>query len=310
MAILSLFSCILTAGAAWYWPFGDDDGKKDEPRLSELTEPASRLIDAASDYAEEGKVDEAIAEYNKALGELARIELENPERATRPEFATVRNKRAYIESAIDSLLMRQAKQNAKAVAVTDTTALERKFAEERAARASAKANRGKTSSDRGRKPARGRPAAGASDDSDIDAALSPSIDAAMPSFVLRPPDAASAKADRRARMLRAREALLRKDHAAALAALADLLKENPDDAPALNLRAMVEKDRGDAKAAEATLTQLIQANPRAHYGFYNLAKLILETQGEAGKEQARRYYRNGREFAGGPVDAFLEERLK
>lgn len=116
----------LCASASWYWPFGGDD-EPAEPRLSELMRPATDIIDQASDLAEEGKISEAVEEYRKALAELARIELENPERAERPEFATLRNKRAYVSAAIDSLLLEQAKRNAKPVAVTDTTELEKKF---------------------------------------------------------------------------------------------------------------------------------------------------------------------------------------
>lgn len=118
--------------ASWYWPFGSDDGdEKTPPRLSTLMEPASLLIDEASDLAADGKVDESVEKYRKALAELDRIETENPERAKTSEFSTVRNKRAYVNAAIDSMLLSQVKANAKAVAVSDTTELERKLAEER-----------------------------------------------------------------------------------------------------------------------------------------------------------------------------------
>ena len=44
--------------ASWYWPFGSSETEGGrEPRLSELMEPASLLIDEASDLAAEGKVD-------------------------------------------------------------------------------------------------------------------------------------------------------------------------------------------------------------------------------------------------------------
>ena len=110
------------ASASWYWPFGGDD--EDRPkRVSELMEPASKLIDSASDYVEDGKIDEAVEEYRKALAELDRIEIENPERADKPEFSTLRNKRTYVNSAIDSLLLDQARKNARKVAITDTTEL-------------------------------------------------------------------------------------------------------------------------------------------------------------------------------------------
>lgn len=311
IAIFSLFSCILNAGAAWYWPFGGDDADKGRPRLSTLMEPATRLIDSASDLADEGKVDEAVEDYRKALDELARIEIENPDRAVLPEFASVRNKRAYIESAIDSLLFSQAERHARAVAVTDTTELERRYAEERAARAAARANRGKTSSDRGREKA-------PESVSDIEAALSPEVPQAKPAddkamsgqrpmLMLGEPTPAER---RRKLMLGARDAMQRKDFAAALADVDRVLKESPNDAAALNLRAMIQKASGDSEAAERTLTQLIRTNPTVYYGFYNMAKLVLETRGEAGRQAARRYYLSGRESCGGPVDAFLEEKLK
>ena len=91
--------------ASWYWPFGSDDDDSREPRLSELMEPATELIDEASDFASEGKVQESVEKYRKALEELDRIEAENPERAQKQEFATVRNKRAYVNAAIDAMLM-------------------------------------------------------------------------------------------------------------------------------------------------------------------------------------------------------------
>ena len=118
--------------ASWYWPFGSDDDEAKPRRISELMEPASALIDEASDLAADGKVDESIAAYRKALVELDRVEAENPERAKSAEFATLRNKRAYVNAAIDTMLLSQVKANARAVAVSDTTELERRLAAERA----------------------------------------------------------------------------------------------------------------------------------------------------------------------------------
>ena len=119
--------------ASWYWPFGSDEASATNrpPRLSELMEPASLLIDEASDLAGDGKTDESVEKYRKALDELDRIEQENPERVKAPEFASLRNKRAYVNAAIDSMLLTQIKENAKPVAVSDTTELEKKLAAER-----------------------------------------------------------------------------------------------------------------------------------------------------------------------------------
>ena len=118
--------------ASWYWPFGsDDDETKPVRRLSEIMEPASLLIDEASDLAADGKSQEAVAKYREALKCLDEIEAAEPDRAETPEFATVRNKRAYVNAAIDSLLLAQVRSNASSVAVSDTTELEKKLAEEK-----------------------------------------------------------------------------------------------------------------------------------------------------------------------------------
>lgn len=122
------------ASAAWYWPFGSDDDEPDKVRLSVLMEPASELIDEASDLASDGKVQESVEKYRRALEELERIEAENPERVKSQEFATVRNKRAYVNAAIDAMLLSQVRNNAKPVAVSDTTELEKKLAAERKAK--------------------------------------------------------------------------------------------------------------------------------------------------------------------------------
>lgn len=123
--------------ASWYWPFGSEDGEVDPPRISELMEPATTLIDEAADLAADGKTDESVEKYRKALIELDRVEMENPERAKSSEFATLRNKRAYVNAAIDSMLLSQVRENAKAVAVSDTTELEKRLKEERESKAKA-----------------------------------------------------------------------------------------------------------------------------------------------------------------------------
>ena len=135
-----IFVFLLSAGllnvasASWYWPFGDDDepsADSKRPRLSELMEPASLLIDEATDLAEDGKDTEAVEKYREALAALDQIEAENAELVDKPEFATLRNKRAYVNATIDSLLLKQVRDNARVVAVSDTTALEKKLAEEK-----------------------------------------------------------------------------------------------------------------------------------------------------------------------------------
>ena len=302
MGKLCLFlTALLLAGggmASWYWPFGSDDGdSKPMRRLSELMEPVSLLIDDASDLAADGKTQESIEKYRAALTELDRIELENPERAESAEFATLRNKRAYVNAAIDSLLLSQVRANAKSVAVSDTTALEKRLAEERRKAApeqppAAAAPRKDAVADRQARPAEPPPE-------------SPKpAKAAAPS---KP--AAPAKP---AKPLSQKEQVLADieagNYESAAVRIGDMLEEKPNGALALNLKAMMESAQGKLKEAERSLDQAIMSNPRSHFAYYNMAALILQVDA-TNKKSARRYYETGR-AVGGPPDEQLEEALK
>ena len=124
------------------------------------------------------------------------------------------------------------------------------------------------------------------------------------------PEVKKKPADRKSKLMLAAADYRNKDYAAAKLTLKELLKERADDVAALNLKAAVELAEGNVKAAEETLHSSIRSNPRSHYAYYNLARLILETRGPTGKADARRYYENGREYCSGPVDKTLEEALK
>lgn len=275
--LVCIFALAFTAQASWYWPFGSDDvdEKKKPPRLSELMEPASLLIDEASDLAADGKTTDAVDKYREALKELDRIERENPERVKAPEFSTVRNKRAYVSAAIDTLLMTEARYNAKAVSVSDTTELEKKLAAERNPQKTPEKN--KKTAVVAEKPA---------EEKVVD--VKPKKPLTKSQQVL---------AD-----------IAKRDFNAATLLIKEMLVEKPNDAAALNLRAIKEAAEGDLKAAESTLDQAIQSNPRNHYAYYNMATLMLQISA-ANKDVARRYYETGR-AVGGPVDANIERALK
>ena len=282
----------LGAQASWYWPFGSDEVTQDarRPRLSELMEPASILIDEASDLAEDGKSVEAVEKYRAALAALDAIEAENREWADKPEFATLRNKRAYVNATIDSLLLMQVKANARAVAVSDTTELERKLAEEKARKSGGGAAKPAAAPEK--KPAAQKPAPRAKKGE------TPRASAAKPA------KAAKAKTPRAQVMAD----LSAGDIAAAELGISGMLDEKPDDVAALNLKAVLETMRGDYKAAERALDRAISVHPRNHYAYYNMANLILQSN-PANKSGARRYYETGRNV-GGPRDERLEARLK
>ena len=265
--------------ASWYWPFGSDNVREDAPRISELMEPATELIDEASDLAADGKVDESVEKYRKALNELDRIERENPERSKSAEFATLRNKRAYVNAAIDSMLLSQVKQNAKVVAVSDTTELEKRLAEERGEKPKSKSGveqRSETNS-----TVRLRP--------------SPSpLPASKPARPLTKRDQAIAD-------------IANGDYAAAELLIKEMLEAKPDGAMALNLKAALEMKQGNFTEAEKALDRAISVHPRDPSAYYNLALLSLQKDGN--KSVAKRYYETGRAM-GGAADPQLEALFK
>ena len=284
----------LGALGSWYWPFGSDD-EEVIPRVSELMEPASTNIDAATDFEYDGKFDEAIACYAAALRALDMIEAEYPDQMKKPELTTVKTKRAYVKTKIDTLKFLQVKENSKAVAVSDTTELEKKLAEEKAAAAKAATPATEPSAE-GPTPA---PAA------EVPAsAPAPAAPAAKPAAKR----AAPAPSKALSRQQRIAKAIADGDYAAADADIAETLRTKPNDAAALNLRAMMESAQGKFRDAEHTLDQAIQSNPKSYHAYYNMARLILRAYPD-NKDGARRYYETGRAM-GGPRNAALEEAVK
>ena len=269
---LALFCAfVFGAEAAWHWPFSSDETPK-VPRISELMEPASVMIDEAYDLAADGKTADAVEKYRAALEELDRIEAENPDRVRLPEFNTLKNKRVTVVAAINSLLLSEAKDNARAIAVTDTTDLQRKYDEKHGKQAKERAADPKPREEAAAKVARQAPVA----------KPRPSGSSPFQGVVA---------------------CLGRKDYDAAEKALEKILAERPTDVVALNLLAAAQLGKGDAKAAERSLDAAIGANPGDYCAYYNMARLHL---GSKGKEaSARLYYAAGRKV-GGPVDEKLE----
>ena len=269
--------------ASWYWPFSSDDENK-PPRVSELMEPASVMIDEAYDLADEGKISEAVEKYRAALAELDRIEAENPDRVKEPEFNTLKNKRATVTAAIDSLLLSEAQDNARAIAVSDTTELQKKY--------DAKHNKVPKPEETG--DAKPEP------ESTDEATGETEAPDEQPEVIELPRKPKS-------KMAIALEDLAKRDFAAVELTVKEILEERPNDAAALNLKAAAEMAQGDAKAAEKTLDQAIMSNPRGYHAYYNMARLLSGMKGN--KSGAKRYYEAGRSL-GGPLDAKLEELLK
>lgn len=293
--VLAALALTGSAFASWYWPFGDDGDQAERIRLSALMEPATLLIDEAADLASDGKVQASVDKYRAALVELERIERENPERAETMEFATLRNKRAYVNAAIDSLLLAQVRENAKAVAVSDTTELEKRLAAEKKKSSTGSAAEASDSKAQATPRAKDRPREPGA--SKVKRAVQPEV---------------KPQAKKAAKPLGRREQILQniadKDYASAEQGVRAWLGETPNNAVALNLLAALEAERGNFKAAEKALDQAIESNPRSHYAYYNMAQLLMDADRE-NKSVARRYYETGRAL-GGPEDSQLEGLLK
>ena len=285
-----LGACAVCAQASWYWPFDSGEGGEAEPlRISELMEPATELIDEAADLAADGKTDESVEKYRKALLELDRIEAENPDRAKSSEFATLRNKRAYVNAAIDSMLLAQVKSNAKAVAISDTTELEKKLAEEK----SGKKAEGKQVKDEGEGGGGKVEVKGGGGQRNEESAVH-----------LEPSPSLKASAKPLTNREAAMQAMARGDFGRARQAIDALLQEKPNSPVGLNLRATLEARQGKFKEAESTLDRAIMSNPRSHFAYYNMAKLMLQMRPDD-TSAAKRYYETGRAL-GGPADEQLE----
>ena len=316
--VSAVLLCAATAHAAWYWPFGSDEDSPDRPpRLHRLLENANDLIEQAEDASLDGDAEKALELYNAALTNLVDIANQNPERAEKPEFAPLRNKIAATSAAIDSIRFAQVNQNIRAVAVTDTTELQKRYDAEQAKKKGLdkvleKKEEPETKKDDAptkepvaepvKKPAEPAPA-----ESPPAAPPKPS---AAPKSVLAPASepapATIAVFDEKIQL--AIKELKAKDYAAADLLLEELEKERKGDLNVLILRAAAQNGMRYHLAARRTLEKAMRAHPRNYLPYYNLAYLMFKLEDE-GVESARQYYELGRAL-GGPVDARIESLLK
>ena len=292
--IAAAVACAATpAQAAWYWPFGSDEDSPDRPpRLHRLLENANDLIEQAEDASLDGDAEKALELYNAALTNLVDIAAKNPDRAEKPEFAPLRNKIAATSAAIDSIRFAQVNQNIRAVAVTDTTELQKKYDAEQAKKKGIdKVFEKKKAADKGDKYGQ-----------------APTPAPATPQTIKRSNTQTPDVAGFDDKIQTAIKELQAKDYAAADLLLEDLEKERKNDLNVLILRAAAQNGLKYHLAARRTLEKAQRAHPKSYLPCYNLAYLMFKLEGE-GPESARQYYELGRTL-GGPRDPKLESRLK
>jgi len=293
---------LLPARASWYWPFDfDPDSTNKPPRLHRLLEKANDYIERAEDEALEGNGDKAVENYRLALKELARVELENRERADTPEFAPLRTKRASCTAAIDAIRFAQVNENERAVSVTNTKDLEKRWRkkhgmqtpEDLEEEAREKAAAEKRKAEKKAAEAKKKPEAKKKVE-EKKAEIEPAKVAVDPKSF-------------EGRLRKAVDEIRAGDYAAADLLLEKLLEEQPRHLNALLLRAAAQAGAGSNFAARRTLERAMRAHPKSYLPYYNLANLALKL-GE-GVEAARQYYEMGRSV-GGPENVTLEEALK
>ena len=313
-AMAAVLTCAVhTAGAAWYWPFGDDEDSPDRPkRLHRLLENANDLIEQAEDAAMDGDATKALELYNSALTNLVDIADSNPDRAEKPEFAPLRNKIAATSAAIDSIRFAQVNENIRAVAVTDTTELQKKYDAEQAKKKGLDKVIEKEDDDADEngpdKPKASRKAAaGPAGKSSKDAVPKTSSVSTGPETAAQSGTAPSISGFDE-KIQTAIKELQAKDYAAADLLLEDLEKERKGDLNVLILRAAAQNGMKYHLAARRTLEKAMRAHPKSYLPYYNLAYLMFKLEDE-GADSARQYYELGRAL-GGPKDARLESRLK
>ena len=307
----AVLACVVfPVQAAWYWPFGEDEDSPDaKPRLHRLLENANNLIEQAEDAALDGDAEKALELYNSALTNLVDVAAKNPDRAEKPEFAPLRNKIAATSAAIDSIRFAQVNQNIRAVAVTDTTELQKKYDEEQAKKKGLKKPEEKKTQEKKAEEKGDAPKPKASEGSvDKPAAKKPEPPA-VSEPVKKPVAAKPIKvAGLDEKIQTALDEIQAKDYVAADLLLSDLEKARPNDLNVLILRAAAQNGLKYHLAARRTLEKAMRAHPKHYLPYYNLAYLMFKLEGE-GAASARQYYELGRTL-GGPQDLRLEGKFK
>jgi len=281
--------CAMCAQGAWYWPFGDRDSTNAPPRLHRLLQQANDYIELAQDASLDGDADKAIENYHLALAELDRVEAENPDRAASAEFAPLRARRAACNSGIDAIRFAQINDNVRPVAVTDTTALQKKWNAKHGIKDEPAA-----------KPVSPKPAA---TNAIPPNAVPPKAEPPKPAV----PKSTPTHKDWDGRIAQAMEFLRKNDYAGADVLLESMMNERPKDLNAMLLRAAAQAGTKNYYAAQRTLERAMRTHPKSYLPYYNLANLMIQ-QGDD-LATAREYYELGR-TVGGPANNGIEAKLK
>lgn len=132
LVLMALVACL--AGPAAAWPFGDSEEEQAAEvatRVAEALREPNRLIVQAQEATQKGDVEEAIRLFRRAQTLIEQTEA--TEDTSGPAWSSLRMKKFLCLSALDALALERAEVLDVRQAVTDTSELERRLAEERAA---------------------------------------------------------------------------------------------------------------------------------------------------------------------------------
>ena len=348
LLLIIVVCATLFAQGSWYWPFGSNEDDPSKPlRLHRLLEEANNYIEVAEDEALKGNGDAALENYRLALSELDRVERENPDRAETAEFSPLRNKRAACVAAMDAIRFAQVDDNERAVSVTDTRELQKKWNKKHGIKEEEKGEEvkgegGKVKGEGGKVKGEGGKVKGEGEEvkgeggkvkGEVEPVEAPEEKPVAKEEVkheekpvakeeVKPEEKQVAKAkekpakkpevkdessDFKARLKAALAEVRNRDYVSADLLLEELVNEKPNDLNVLLLRAAAQAGMGSNYAARRTLETAMRAHPKSYLPYYNLANLLLD-MGEK-VDVARQYYEMGRS-CGGPQWAPLERRLK
>jgi len=294
--------------------------KDKEPKVTELLQPANDMMAEASAAYIDGKAKEAIEGYRKALAELARLESENPARATSSEFAPVHFRKALCETEIDRIMLEEMNATARTVAVTDTSTL----AAKRAARkkeaetnnlpdvaiklAPKKGEMLEPASDAAADKQKGGAEKSVNVRNELEWAKDmlsvdrfDEVEASLIKVLKQDPENVDA------RLLMVLSNVQQGKHSDALVVLDDLLQDVPDDESVLLLAAGCYAASGGYSRAMTTLDKALKVNPKRPDGYLNMAWLLLEMT-PSKLDEPEMYYRQAVKL-GGARDRDLERRL-
>lgn len=126
-------AALLAGPAAAIWPFGESEEARSAAlatRVAESLREPNRAIAQAQDAVERDDTEEAIRQFRRAQALIEEIEAR--EDTSGSAWAPMRIKKFHCLSMLDALALERAEVQDVRQAVTDTTELERRLAEERA----------------------------------------------------------------------------------------------------------------------------------------------------------------------------------